>query len=326
MKRWSFLLLVALLFAGCGDSDAPFSSQSVPATSPVSGRFTGVWGGYFPGHQAGTNDRGVEIQLDRQDPKGFLLRGNGPIPQAVEVAYDGDSLRIVLTDRHDSSDRSVISGTLIDATTLRGNFVNASRGEAFAVELRRHPDSDQFRRPDPPAESPAKVPDQAGASVEVLTITASGDDSQLYLIQVWPGTPGYYHMSAPFRSLGYCYIQPLTWFGSYSNFELTEPHLKPSRGSLFVKLDDWTRVGYSPLPLAGSGDGSYIDSYPNGDTSAPTATHLTNFTFQVTPGPAVTQYKTYGEPYDPANVFRFYSDRFPAVTRGVADYLKDYQY
>jgi hypothetical protein len=322
MRRWFLLLLAALLWAGCGGSEDQFFGQPVPASVQVNARLTGVWGAYFPGHQTGSNDRGVEIQLDRQDPKGFILRGNGPAPQAVEVTRDGETVRIVLTDRHDSTDQSVITGTLLDATTLRGHFVNASRGEAFSVDLKRHPDSDRFPSPDLLTQSPVKAP----GSVEVLTITATGEDSQLYLIQVWPGNPGYYHMSAPFRSVGYCTIQPLNWFASYSNFELTEPHLKLNRGSLFVKLDDWSKVGYDPLPLAGSGDGSYIDSYPNGDNSAPTATHLTNFTFQVTPGPAATQYKTYGEPYDPANVFRFYNARFPAVTRSVADYLKDYGY
>jgi hypothetical protein len=332
MKRWIMLILAALLLAGCGDSDAQFSGQPVPSPTQVNAQLTGVWGAYFPGHQAATNDRGVEIQLGRQDRKGFLLRGNGPVPQQVEVTRDGESFRVVLTDTHNATDQSVITGTLLDATTLRGNFVNASRGESFAVDLKRHPDSDKFRIPALPAGGPGKSSAQdvgvTSKPVEVLRITANGDDSQAYSIDVWPGYPGYFQMTAPNRRAGSCYIQPLYWFASYSDFELREPGLIVDLyvGSLYVKIDDWTKVGYSPLPLPGSGDGSYIDSYPNGVHSGPLATHLKDFTFQVVSGPYVDGYNIYGDLYDPHNVFLYYSDRFPVVTRGVADYLDDYGY
>lgn len=337
MKRRTVLILAALLFAGCGDSESQFSGQSVPTTAQVNARLTGVWGAYFTGHQAGSDDRGVEIQFDRKDPKGYLLRGKGPHPQKVEVTGDGASLRIVLTDTRDPNDRSVISGTLLDATTLRGSFENASRGESFPVDLKRHSDSDKFRRPALGTQSPGKQrpagvsaqdPGASGKPVEVLKITASGDNSQSFSLEVWPGYPGYFQMTAPSTLKGYCYIQPLYWFGSYSDFELSIPGQIADLqvGDLYLRVDDWTKVGYSPLSLPGSGDRSYINSYPNGTHFDPVTTNLKDFTFQVVSGPYVDGYNLYVQLYDAANVFLYYSDRFPAVTRGVAYYLAEYDY
>lgn len=332
-----FLVAALLLFAGCGDLESQFSSQSVPVTGQVNTKLIGVWGAYFSGHQAGSNDRGVEIQFDRLQPEGYLLRGQGPHPQKVELTRDGDSLRIVLTDTRDSNDQSVIRGTLVDGTTLRGSFENASRGESFPLDLKRHPDSDKFRRPALLTQSPVKqgpdrvsaqAPGASGIPVEVLRITASGDDSQNYSLDVWPGYPGHFQMTAPFRNQGYCYIQPLYWFGSYSDFELSIPgQIADLRvGDLYLKVDDWTKVGYGPLPLPGSGDRSYINSYPNGIHFDPVTANLKDFTFQVVSGPYVEGYNLYAQLYDAANVFLYYSDRFPAVTRGVAAYLGDYDY
>jgi hypothetical protein len=325
--------MAGLVLVGCGSSSDfdQISGQQQSGDTPVNGQLTGVWGAYFPDRQV-DQDQGVEIQFGRREREGFIVRDDGVAPQNMEFSRSGDSLRIVLTDRHNFNDQSLISGTLVDPTTMRGRFVNQSRGEDHPIELKRHPDSDQFLI----GVDPLVTAQDVGTTepIEILQITATGENGRAYRFDVWPGYPGYFRMRSPTLSKGYCYIQPLYWFASFSNFELTEyddPDIPTFYlGSLYLKIDDWAKVGYAPLTLVDSGDGSYIEeSNRFGANFPPTAVDIKDFTIQVLPSTETdfgSDYNLYKERYDPSSVFLYYSDRFPSVTRLVGYYLNQYRY
>ena len=313
------LLVLALLLAGCGDS-ADLAQVSGQPVSPNGGgprfRLDGVWGGFFPDHQPGQG-RGVEIHFPRTEREAAVLREGGPQRYEMDLTQTGNDVKIVLSSSFDPQDRSVLTGTFSDATTIKGRFVNESRGENFPIELKRHPDSDQFLNPVAPA-----LAQQSGNVYEALSFSALASDNTLYEWTLHPGYPGGFEAKLPSGATvsGKLYMTPMNWFGEWTEFELYGD--SNYQGTFWLYSDTWRSIDYTLRVVPDSGNGSFwYTDYANNKY-----VFLNDFEMQIVPS---TKFDVsyYSAPYSPASPFVPYIDKYEktlSVTRVVAEYLAAY--
>jgi hypothetical protein len=342
---------------------SPTAAVTPSATARETGttKLDGVWGGFFPDHRPG-EDRGVEIQFERADREAFVLREDGPENHETEMVTEGGSVRIHMTNVLVPDDQSVITGTLLDPATFQGRFVNESRHEDFAITLKRHPDSDEFRAPGPGRPGgmlggPSGPTDdhRFPNGIAALRVTGVGTVRETERNMTgWTagariplewnlvvGYPGYFD-GPQVKQWGTKYggdfwITPLYWFGtSYSIFEFYDYQSSVEvahYGKLYLDLDEWSRVGYEPMRLKGVDGASYYFFYyvcGRGCLGGERYFYVSDVTIQVVRQDPNLFFTTGREDYiaawDPDAGKVRYSDRFPSVTELVAKYLANYGY